>query len=152
MRIASATTIVACIGLLSGCAGMGPYAPTPGKTPVPCAGATCQVKVTLHITTSPFSCSVDVDPETLDVSKGPSSKTLNWTFAVVADGSQTPIDLKAAIKFGFNANGVISTPVPSETSVSATYTRPSTGGHTYGYAVWVPVGANLCKKDPWVVD
>jgi hypothetical protein len=153
MRIARATAIVACIGLLGGCAGMGPYAPTPGKTPMACRDASCPIKVTLHITTSPFTCSVDVDPETLDVSQGTSPKTLNWTFAVVvAGGSPTPIDLKAAIKFGWNANGVISTPVPSETSVSATYTRPSTGGHTYGYAVWVPVGTNLCKKDPWVVD
>jgi hypothetical protein len=154
MRRETAAAIVASIGLLSGCAGMEPYAPTPGKTPLVCSGTSCPpIKVTLYITASPFSCSIEVDPETLDVSTGISPKTLTWTFAVVAGGSQIPIDLKEAIKFGWNANGIISPPaVSSETSVSATYTRPSTGGHHYGYAVWVPVGANLCKKDPWVVD
>jgi hypothetical protein len=137
------------VGVVAGCSSLNTLPANP-PPPTYCKTSSCPVSVTVNVTSSPFKCTINVDPELLDVSQGPGTKTITWTLTG-AEWSKDGINLP--IKFGPNASGVMSLPVVSGPSVSVTYTRPAKGGNVYGYGVFTfAVLSQICKIDPWVQD
>lgn len=150
MRIGTLAVLVAGVGLLTSCKVFDPTIPR-----VLCSGSSCSVDVAITVQTSPFKCDVDVKPLVLDVSGGPSPKTITWTFAIKVDGTSysLPPSTPVPIKFEANADGIITGLALSGNTVSGTYTRPGTAGRRYGYGILLNVvAASACKLDPWVVD
>lgn len=165
MQILKLTALAIVIGLLAGCnatpttTGMLTGKPYPPNPPLPithCIDLICKVNVSIVLVLPPnFSCSITVDPPILDLSGGPAIQTIEWTITSPAIGKWPgPTDPYLPVQFEHNAQNVISNLAVSGNSVTVTYTRPSSGGHHYGYGLTTkhPLLGKFCDIDPWVLD
>jgi hypothetical protein len=162
MNIGKSIALLVWIVLLGGC-NMEPLRmeatgkPYPSNPPpaTSCRDLVCKVSVTVAIIPPPhFSCAITVTPAILDLSGGPSSQTIEWTLTTSGFKWPAPADGYLPVQFEPSAQGVISNLSISGDSLTITYTRPSTGGHRYGYGVNTkhPLLGRFCNIDPWIQD